>query len=39
MAEELPGDLAPLIDGFLSGKHPHFAKQNPDRMGDMPPVR
>jgi hypothetical protein len=39
MAEEFAGDLAPLIDGFLSGKHPHFAKQNPDRIFDMPPVR
>jgi pimeloyl-ACP methyl ester carboxylesterase len=29
MAEELAGDLAPLIDGFLSGKRPHFSGQNP----------
>ena len=25
MAEELAGDLAPLIDDFLSGKHPRFS--------------
>jgi pimeloyl-ACP methyl ester carboxylesterase len=31
MAEELSGDLAPLIDGFVSGKPPHFAEQNSDR--------
>jgi hypothetical protein len=30
MAEELAGDLAPLIDGFLSGKSPRFSVQNPD---------
>jgi hypothetical protein len=28
MAEELAGDLAPLIDGFLSAKRPHSAGQN-----------
>jgi pimeloyl-ACP methyl ester carboxylesterase len=31
MAEELAGDLAPLIDGFLSGKR-HSCGQNPDRI-------
>jgi hypothetical protein len=30
MAEELAGDLAPLIDGFLSEKRPRFSVQNPD---------
>jgi pimeloyl-ACP methyl ester carboxylesterase len=28
MAEEFAGDLAPLIDGFLSAKRPHSAGQN-----------
>ena len=28
MAEELAGDLAPLIDGFLSGTGPDFSGQN-----------
>jgi pimeloyl-ACP methyl ester carboxylesterase len=32
MAEELAGDLAPLIERFLSGKRPHFSGQNPDRI-------
>ena len=29
MAEELAGDLAPLIDAFLSGKGPRLSEQNP----------
>jgi pimeloyl-ACP methyl ester carboxylesterase len=29
MAEELAGDLAPLIDGFLSETRPRSSKQNP----------
>jgi pimeloyl-ACP methyl ester carboxylesterase len=29
MAEELAGDLAPLINGFLSRKRPHFSEHNP----------
>ena len=28
MAEELAGDLAPLIDDFLSGKRPHQTGQS-----------
>jgi hypothetical protein len=32
MAEELAGDLAPLIERFLSGKRPPFSGQNPDRI-------
>ena len=30
MAEELAGDLAPLIDDFLSGKYPQSSGQNSD---------
>ena len=29
MAEELAGDLAPLIDGFLSERRPRSSEQNP----------
>ena len=29
MAEEFAGDLAPLIDDFLSANSPHFAEPNP----------
>jgi pimeloyl-ACP methyl ester carboxylesterase len=29
MAEELAGDLAPLIDGYLSAKRPQSSRQNP----------
>jgi len=31
MAEELAGDIAPLIDGFLSAKAPHPSGRNPHR--------
>jgi pimeloyl-ACP methyl ester carboxylesterase len=31
MAEELAGDIAPLIDGFLSAKTPHPSGRNPHR--------
>jgi hypothetical protein len=30
MAEELAGEIAPLIEGFLSTKPPHSPGQNPD---------
>ena len=30
MAEQLAGDLAPLIDDFLSGKYPQSSGQNSD---------
>jgi glycosyltransferase involved in cell wall biosynthesis len=33
MAEELAEEIAPLIEGFLSGKPPHFADQDPDGTG------
>jgi hypothetical protein len=30
MAEELAGEIAPLIEGFLSTKPPHSPGQDPD---------